>query len=187
MSGATMADLRNAFKTRVISMVRDLEDIGHFQNRDELPKNQRAVLDRVLGETLPDLEWPDVLFELSRILRNLHGNKTIVLIDEYDTPITNITKSPFALEVFHPKSDIVHFSFPFQAHAFLRSVYEKLLKVGVFMLTRCFVNLKLQNNEHIGGALLVGILPIATLLSGINNVKVRLFTYTSVRCCNISF
>ena len=51
----------------------------------------------------------------------------------------------------------------------------------MFMSTRCLVNMKLQNNEYLGGALIIGILRIAknSLLSDMNNVKVRLFIYTT--------
>jgi len=110
MSGHTLVDLQQAFKKLVTSMVKDLDDTGHFLNRDKLPTHQRAVLDSVLGETLRDSDLSDVLFNLSKILSDLHGKKTIVLIDEHDTPMTNVAKQPFAEQVFPSPSRTLHTS-----------------------------------------------------------------------------
>ena len=127
-----MADLLDAFKTHVTSMVRRLEDLDYFQDRQKLPKNQRRVLEEVLEGTHPNSEWPNVLFELTVILSGLHKKKTIVLIDEYDTPMTNasVAKYPYPSEVilFLRWTQLV-FSFFWQAHTFLRKVYAQILKV----------------------------------------------------------
>jgi len=56
---------------------------------------------------------------------------------------------------------------------FFCKVYSRLLKVSMLVSAPCPVCVKLQNNEHLAGALLVGILHIA-MLSDVNNVRVRL-------------
>jgi len=110
MSGRTLVDLQQAFKKCVTSMVQDLDDTGHFWNRDKLLPHQRAVLNSVLGDTLRDSDLSDILFNLSRILSDLHGKKTIVLIDEHDTPMMKVAKQPFAEQVFPSPSRTLHTS-----------------------------------------------------------------------------
>ena len=61
MSGATMADLRKAFKSHVTLMVRELEDSDHFKNRDKLPDNLRRDLETVLGGRLADDDLPKMV------------------------------------------------------------------------------------------------------------------------------
>ena len=74
------------------------------------------------------------------------------------------------------KARIYTHSFPSQANEFFRLVFSQLLKVGVICIDSmcCW---RLQNNKHIRGALLVGILRVAKSgwLSGVNNILVRLF------------
>jgi Predicted AAA-ATPase len=185
MIGSTMANLLQEFKKHVVTMAQELEDLGFFQNRGKLPMNQQAFLGAALKGIIHDSEWDTVLFELTEILHALHQREVVILIDEYDSPTFYAVQHEYFPEVCPSPGRIMCTSdSPSQADEFFRKVFSTLLKVGISSASnRCAVNMKLQNNEHLRGALLVGILRVAKAgwFSGLNNISVRLFIYSSPR------
>ena len=97
---STMAELLQIFRMHVTDICWGLEDSGFFQNRDELPKNQRKFLEAVLKNTVPDLYLFNVLFKLTENLHAvLHQKQAVVLIDEYDTPMSHAVRDGYSSEV----------------------------------------------------------------------------------------
>ena len=97
--GSTMARLLQNFKNHVTDTVLRWESLGFFQNRSELLMDQQAFLEAVLKGTIPDSRWPDVLFKLTEILHMLHQRQVVVLIDEYDTPMSYAVQDGYFPEV----------------------------------------------------------------------------------------
>jgi len=109
------------------------EKLSEWQIRDF-----RAILDR----TASLASYERAILELSAYLRAHHGQRVIILIDEYDEPI----------HAGH-------------AHGYAPQIID-------FM--RSFLGAALKSNEHLGKAVITGILRVAkeNLFSGLNNIGV---------------
>jgi len=99
VDGSTMVELLSSFQTEITDAVLRLEDAGAFQNRSELAPNLREFLEAIIGRRLPDKEWPTALYKLTNVLGLLHERRVIVLIDEYDSPISYAAQHPYFTEV----------------------------------------------------------------------------------------
>lgn len=122
------------FKNEVIKVAEELEDSGVFKNSHELPTHQHIFLQEVLEEKLADWRWPDALFELTELLHTLHKRKVVVLVDEYDTPMSYAMRHGYFPEVcLYPalEHNLV-FQCVLQANYFFQMVSTQLLKVGTF-------------------------------------------------------
>ena len=128
---STMAGLRQKFKSHVTDLVLRLEDLGFFQDRGKLPKNQLAFLEAVLKGTIPDSEWPKVLFKLTEILHVLHNREVIILVDEYDSPSAYSERHNYFPEVCLRPVQTTHVPCPSQANEFFRELFSKLLNVSM--------------------------------------------------------
>ena len=94
-----MTTFLEKYKRQVNQIARDLADSGAFENRSELGEYEQKFLDAVLKRDLPDSDWPIVLFRLTRMLHQLHKRRVVVLVDEYDTPISCAAQHGYYAEV----------------------------------------------------------------------------------------
>jgi len=94
-----MGKLLEKYKLQVIDIATQLEDLGVFRGRHKLPKNQEVFLNKLLTGTLADSWWPASLFKLTQVLHTLHKKGVVVLVDEYDTPISHATQCDYLPEV----------------------------------------------------------------------------------------
>jgi len=94
-----MAELLSSFQTEITDTVLRLEDAGVFQNRSELAPSRQEFLKEIIGGRLPDDEWPTALSMLTEVLDLLHKRPVIVLIDEYDSPMSYAAQHPYSTEV----------------------------------------------------------------------------------------
>lgn len=60
---------------------------GELKHSELLGSDDKAYLDRMEQGRLSDVEYSRALLNLTRMLSVHYGSKTIILIDEYDTPI----------------------------------------------------------------------------------------------------
>lgn len=111
--GSTMAVLLQKFKNHVTDIARRLQSLGFFRNRGELLEDQQDFLEAVLKQTVPDSQWPDVLFKLTEILHMLHQRRVVILIDEYDTPISYAVQHGYFLEVCPSQGQTMYTSHSF--------------------------------------------------------------------------
>lgn len=74
----------------------------------------RERYEEIMNERGEELQYADALAFLSRILYQVHGRKTIILIDEYDVPLENAWFAGF----YQPMVD------------FIRSLFESALKTN---------------------------------------------------------
>ena len=88
----------------------------------ELNESHRLKFDRILASTVTNEDITFSLRNLSQYLRKYHGQKCIILVDEYDHP----------LDIAHQNNYIK------EAHEFFRDMLESLLKVCNLIETRLF-------------------------------------------------
>ena len=99
-------------------MVSQLEDAGFFQNREKLTPNLRKFLEEIISETLPDRKWFSALSKLTQVLHLLHKRRVIVLMDEYDSPMSYAAQHPYLTEVCPSPSLVMSTS-----HSLRRQIY----------------------------------------------------------------
>jgi hypothetical protein len=83
-----MDDLLRQFGELVSHIAQDLENKGCFPNRQELGEGYQTFLADVLGGRLAKAKLPNALYRLTNIVDELTKRRPIVLIDDYDTPIS---------------------------------------------------------------------------------------------------
>jgi ABC-type uncharacterized transport system permease subunit len=91
--------LLQEFKNHVSLIAQQLETSGKFNSRGELGNSEQMFLNNVLQKTLDDSEWPVALFRLTTLLNTLSKRLVVVLIDEYDTPISYAVQHGYLDEV----------------------------------------------------------------------------------------
>lgn len=115
--GSTMKELLSKFKIEITDMVLQLEDAGLFQNREKLTPNLRKFLEEIIAEKLPNPKWPAALSKMTEVLHLLHERQVIVLMDEYDSPISYAAQHQYYTKVC-PSSLVMSIS-----HSFCRQIY----------------------------------------------------------------
>ena len=83
--------------------------------RDNLPDYKKVKYDRILCTDREYGYWAGALRDLAQILHEYHGQKSIVLIDEYD----------------HPIDTSFHDGYYQEARNFFASLMGNLLKVSI--------------------------------------------------------
>lgn len=63
--------------------------------KNDLDAEDRRYLDRLMDDALTDVELASSLYRLTQMLYTIHGEKVVILIDEYDTPIQQGYNSSF--------------------------------------------------------------------------------------------
>lgn len=76
-----------------------LKNAGFFQDLGKLPESGQNLVNEIITETLPDQKWSAVLLDLTEVLHFLHKKPVIVLIDEYDSPMSYAARYPYVHEV----------------------------------------------------------------------------------------
>ena len=72
---------------------------GELKSSTALGPDDKAYLDRMEKGTLSDVEYSRALLNLTRMLSAHYGSRTIILIDEYDTPIQQGYSKGFYQEI----------------------------------------------------------------------------------------
>ena len=95
-----MADLQKQFSGLVYDIAEEMESHGYFLGSEELPgRGKKRFLRHVLERRLSEAQVPHALYKLTKIIEKLTKRKTIVLIDEYDTPTSISFQHDYFLEV----------------------------------------------------------------------------------------
>ena len=97
--GLTMDDLLKQFSELVFNIARDMENDGYFIGSQELGEAQQTFLHDVLHRRLGKKQLPTVLYRLTKVVAKLTEMTPIVLIDEYDTPISYAVQNGYFLDV----------------------------------------------------------------------------------------
>ena len=94
-----MDELVKRFGVLVHRTAWDMQNAGYFIGSDELGKADQTFLDDVLQRRLAEELLPTALYDLTEIVETLTKRRLIVLIDEYDTPVSNATQNGYFSEV----------------------------------------------------------------------------------------
>jgi hypothetical protein len=145
-------------------------------NLHELDDIHRTFLNRILDEEHKAEVDARALFRLTRVLHFLHKREVIVLVDEYDTPTSYATQHDYFPEVSPQAKYGLYFTQHFEGQHLLPRGFLSIAQSGCAYIPRPTtpLDLKLWNNEHLRGALMVSILRVAKAdwFSGVNNLKV---------------
>jgi hypothetical protein len=94
-----MEMLVKRFRQLVRKVAGDVKNSGHFNNSSVLDEDDRTFIDDARKSRLDEDQLPDALYDLTRIVEKLTNRRVIVLIDEYDTPISHAIKNGYSSEV----------------------------------------------------------------------------------------
>jgi hypothetical protein len=94
-----MDDLLEQFGQLVFNVARDMQNDAYFSGSQELGEACQTFLRDVLLRRLPKEELPEALYYLSKVVAQLTKRRLIVLIDEYDTPISYAVQNGYFPDV----------------------------------------------------------------------------------------
>jgi hypothetical protein len=122
VGGPTQEDLEEGFVNQVVDVARRLRSVGHLESNSNLDSDQRKYLRRLFDRQLSKYEWKAALAKLTEIIFTITERTTIVLVDEYDTPMSEALQRGYLEEVttFSPRFKINSHTYPgqflFQEH-----------------------------------------------------------------------
>jgi hypothetical protein len=94
-----MDDLLEQFGDLVFEIARDMQNNGYFSGSQELGEPYQTFLHDVLGRRLAKERLPRSLYNLTKGVAKLTKRTPIVLIDEYDTPISYAVQNGYFPDV----------------------------------------------------------------------------------------
>jgi hypothetical protein len=109
VTGTTMKAMLDGFKTQIAFLTRQLIERGLLPQPDshaadnKLSKLSQTYLKDIMKFGLPDAEWPAIGLQLTRMLHRVNKKKVIILIDEYDTPMSSALQNGYLREVCSPQ------------------------------------------------------------------------------------
>jgi Predicted AAA-ATPase. len=89
----------DGFKSQVVDIAERLQAAGYFKSSSDLLPSQRKFLQDLLKRRLPRSDWRQALRRLCEFVSVLTKRKTIVLVDEYDTPMSEALECGYLDEV----------------------------------------------------------------------------------------
>ena len=81
-----MDDLLAQFGELVFEIAQDTQNDGYFSSSHKLGEAYQTFIHDVLCRQLAKKQLPRALYNLTKIIGKLTNRRSIVLIDEYDTP-----------------------------------------------------------------------------------------------------
>jgi hypothetical protein len=105
VTGGTMKAMLDGFKTQMADLTGELIDSGLLPEPDSnrLSNRHQTYLKDIMKFALPDEEWPAVGLKLTRMLHTVNNKKVIILIDEYDTPMSSALQNSYLEGVCSPQ------------------------------------------------------------------------------------
>jgi hypothetical protein len=95
-----MDDLLQQFGELVCEIAQDMQNDGYFSGSHELGEAYQTFLRNLLERRLAKEQFPRALYNLTKIVGKLTKRRPIVLIDEYDTPISYAVQHGYFPEVY---------------------------------------------------------------------------------------
>ena len=80
-------DWEKTYQALTIAIQNEYRRHGELMDSERLSDNDRLYYRRVIAGQLNEVEFANALYQLTRLLYSHHGEKAIILVDEYDTPI----------------------------------------------------------------------------------------------------
>lgn len=95
-----MDDLLRQFGELLFETAQDMQNNGYFSGSHMLGEAYQTFLRDVLERRLGKKQFPRALYHLTRIVHKLTKRRSIVLIDEYDTPTSYAVHHGYFPEVY---------------------------------------------------------------------------------------
>ena len=111
-------------KSKLADLYKDYQYIS-----PELDKFDKLIFNRILSRTATNEDMTFSLHNLSQYLRKYHGQQCIVLVDEYDHPLSTAYQNNYYKE----------------ACGFFHVMLESLLKVCSLLKLICLTNMVILN------------------------------------------
>ena len=102
VGSTTQEVLEERFKLQVVRIAERFESSGYFEPNSKLGPRQHEYLQRIFKHQLSEAEWPEALLRLTKIMFIITGQTTIVLVDEYDTPMSEALAHGYLEQVTTP-------------------------------------------------------------------------------------
>jgi hypothetical protein len=99
VTASNMDDLLVSFAGKVFDIARGMQRDGYFLRSQELDEGYQTFLRDVLKRRLSKDQLHSALYHLTSAIAQLMKRKTIVLIDEYDTPASYAAKHNYFPDV----------------------------------------------------------------------------------------
>ena len=88
VSFRTYDDFIEGFKDEDVAIAEDLKQCGFFKSRSNLTSSEQKFLKNLLNRDLTHLQWTKALQKLTKFMHELTNREVVVLVDEYDTPMS---------------------------------------------------------------------------------------------------
>jgi len=102
VGGTSQEYFEERFKSQVVHIADRLKFNGHFEPSSKLSDYKHEYLQRLFNHQLSRVEWMGALPRLTELMFTLTGQKTIVLVDEYDTPMSEALEHGYLEQVTTP-------------------------------------------------------------------------------------
>ena len=102
IGGKTQEDLEELFQDSVLTTAESLRSNGYLELSPKLNPSRLDYLRRLFARQLSKNEWKRALRLLTEFMFTLTGQNTIVLVDEYDTPMSEALAHGYLEQVTTP-------------------------------------------------------------------------------------
>jgi len=155
---ATWEKCLERFKSTISKMYKEYR---FLLQSDKLEKDEKQYFENILSESATEIKFKESLLNLSNYLHKHFGEKVIILVDEYDTPIINAYK---------------HTSKPIKRSKEEMSYYQNVVDFMQSFLGDAFKG----NDDNLQKGLITGVMRVAreSIFSDWNNFSVYGITST---------
>ena len=120
--------LEEQFKNQVVYIADHLRSDSHLESSLKLSPVQHDFLQHLFNCQLLQAEWTEALQKLTKFIFSLTNQQTIILINEYNTPMSQVLEHGYLEQVTTPAHHHLKFILTFISS--FKDIFQPLLKVS---------------------------------------------------------